>query len=480
MTSLPLWTSADAAAATGGTATAEWQANGVSIDTRTLQPGDLFVALKAARDGHEFVAQALGKGAAAALVTHVPDGVPADAPLLIVPDVQAALEDLGRAARARTGARVVAITGSVGKTSTKEMLRAMLAGQGATHASVDSYNNHWGVPLTLARMPAATDYAIIEIGMNHPGEIAPLAAQARPHVAMVTTIAAAHLEAFGSLGGIAAEKASILTGLEPGGIAVLNHDVDTRPVLAEAATGIDTRWFGTTAPGWTLGAVNVAGGTTVAQADTPDGALSFKITSPGAHFAMNALGALAAAEALGADLALSAVALGQWRPYKGRGTQEIIRFDPTDDRLSLTLFDDSYNANPASLEAALEVLAASQPQSDLGRVSKGRRIAYIGDMKEIGPTEAAVHAAVADLPAMQAVDRVHCIGPLAHHLYMALPAAKRGDWAEDAAAMVPHVRRHLDAGDVVLVKASLSTGLARVVDAIRKLGHPALANTGDE
>src|SRR6056297_4170464 len=193
---MTLWTASDAAKATGGRVTGDWTANGVSIDTRTLQPGDLFVALKAARDGHDFVAQALEKGAAAALVSRIPEGVPEDAPLLIVDDVLTGLEAMGLAARARTQARIVAVTGSVGKTSTKEMLRDVLSQQGKTHAAEASYNNHWGVPLTLARMPMDTDFAVIEIGMNHPGEIAPLARMARPHVAMITTVAAAHLEAF--------------------------------------------------------------------------------------------------------------------------------------------------------------------------------------------------------------------------------------------------------------------------------------------
>ena len=193
---MTLWSAQEAAAATGGLITADWRASGVSIDTRTLQSGDLFVALSAARDGHDFVAQALARGAAAAMVSRIPEGVAEDAPLLIVDDVQAGLEALGRAGRARARARVVAVTGSVGKTSTKEMLRDVLAHQGRTHAAEASYNNHWGVPLTLARMPADTEFAVIEIGMNHPGEIAPLARMARSHVALITTVAAAHLEAF--------------------------------------------------------------------------------------------------------------------------------------------------------------------------------------------------------------------------------------------------------------------------------------------
>ena len=232
---MTLWTAEAAAAATGGRATADWAATGISIDTRSLQPGDLFVALRAARDGHDFVADALAKGAAAAMVDHVPEGVAGDAPLLFVDDVQASLEALGQAGRARMHGRVVAVTGSVGKTSTKEMLRAILGAQGRTHAAEASYNNQWGVPLTLARMPRETEFAVIEIGMNHPGEIAPLARMARPDVGIVTTVAAAHLAAFDDISGIAREKASIYEGLEPGGTALYHTDIETAPILRETA-----------------------------------------------------------------------------------------------------------------------------------------------------------------------------------------------------------------------------------------------------
>src|SRR5210317_1380650 len=261
---MALWTSSDAQAATGGQSTREWTAGGVSIDTRTLQPGDLFVALKSARDGHDFVAQALENGAAAALVDHRPDGVPDDAPLLTVPDVLQSLEQLAIASRARMQGRVIAVTGSVGKTSTKEMLRDMLAQQGRTHASVASYNNHWGVPLTLARMPADTEFAVIEVGMNHPGEIAPLSQMARPHVAMVTTVAAAHLAAFDGIDQIAVEKASIIDGLEQGGVAVFNGDIPTKDVLARcaASAGVPVNWFGETADFARLSSIEVDGNTT--------------------------------------------------------------------------------------------------------------------------------------------------------------------------------------------------------------------------
>lgn len=471
---MTLWTAKDAAQATGGKATGDWTATGVSIDTRTIEAGDLFVALQAARDGHDFVAEALAAGAAAALVTHVPEGVPSDAPLLIVPDVLKGLEALGIAARARTEARVVAITGSVGKTSTKEMLRAILSDQGRTHASVASYNNHWGVPLTLARMPADTEFAVIEIGMNHPGEIAPLAKMARPHVAMITTVAAAHLEAFENIEGIALEKASILEGLEYGGTAILNNDCSTAAILQAKAQDLKRRDVGFGAHGYdfVLKSVDLGRETTVVQAEAHEAPLLFKIGAVGKHFAMNGLGALAAAEALGADLALAAQSLGRWSPYQGRGAREVIHLDPVETDMTLELIDDSYNANPTSMEAALDVLAAAEVTNDIGRVSKGRRIAFVGDMKELGDGGDQMHADLADLPAMSSIDKVHCIGPLMQHLHAALPAEQRGLWTETAVDMASDIRRSLDSGDVVLVKGSLSMKLALVVDAIRKMGHP--------
>ncbi|MBO9477412.1 UDP-N-acetylmuramoyl-tripeptide--D-alanyl-D-alanine ligase [Shimia sp. R11_0] len=476
---MTLWTAAEAAQATGGTATTAWECTGISIDTRTLQPGDLFVALKAARDGHDFVAQALEQGAAAALVSRVPAGVAGDAPLLLVEDVLRGLEALGRAGRARTEARVVAVTGSVGKTSTKEMLRAMLAAQGKTHASVASYNNHWGVPLTLARMPKDSDFAVIEIGMNHPGEISPLAQMARPHVALVTTVAAVHLEAFDDVSGIAREKAAIFDGLEPAGVAVVNADVDTAEVLMAQAQArskdIEGRIcsFGERSTDWRLEEVTLQGNVTVARAVHADAPLLFKVQSAGRHFAMNALGALAAVEALGADLALAVADLGRWSPFKGRGTRETVVLDPVETERSLELIDEAYNANPTSMGAALEVLAAAEVHYNVGRIGQGRRIAIVGDMKELGPQEAQMHADLAAHPAMADIDIVHCIGPLMQHLHAALPESKRGEWRATSAELVPEMRSLVDAGDVIMAKGSLSMALAKVVDAIRKLGHPA-------
>lgn len=473
---MTLWSASDAEEVTGGRSVGDWAATGVSIDTRTLETGDLFIALKDVRDGHDFVAQALEKGAAAALVSRVPEGLAENAPLLIVDDVMQGLAALGRAGRARMTGKVAAVTGSVGKTSTKEMLLAMMADQGSAHGSVASYNNHWGVPLTLARMPQDTEYAIIEIGMNHPGEIAPLAKMAQPHVALVTTVAAAHLEAFENIEGIAVEKASIFEGVESGGVAVFNSDIGTSPILAAKAESCELQSvsFGENASDFKLLSADLLDETTVVRAQAGVQDLLYKVNSPGRHFAMNALGALAVMRALGADMALCVGSLGRWQPYKGRGLRERICLDIVDPRLSLDLIDDSYNANPTSMGAALEVLAAAQVQDDLGRVSKGRRIAYLGDMKELGPDEEALHAGMAKHPSMNKLDVIHCVGPLMRSLYRALPDAQRGEWFATAEEAAARTSAHLDSGDVVLAKGSLSMKLALVVDAIRKMGHAPL------
>ncbi len=471
----PLWTSADAVAATGGAAVSDWVATGVSIDTRTLKPGDLFVALKDVRDGHEFVAQALANGAVAALVSRVPEDVAADAPLLVVPDVLAALGDLGRAGRQRCSARVVGVTGSVGKTSTKEMLRAVLGGQGRTHAAEGSYNNHWGVPLTLARMPADTEFAVIEIGMNHPGEIEPLARMARPDVALITTIAAAHLEAFDSIEGIAREKAAIFAGLEPGGVAVVNADLAHTPLLLDAAraVGASVVQFGSAeGADYRLEKVQLVHDTTIVHASHHGERLLFKIMSAGRHFAQNALGVLAVAEALGADTAVAACDLAGWEPPLGRGARETVVLDVVDDHLTVELLDDAFNANPASLSAALEVLAASRVTDGIGRVAQGRRIAVLGDMLELGPDEVRMHEDIAALPTLKSVAQVHCVGPLMRRLYDVLPERQRGEWHETASGLAARAHALVDAGDVILVKGSKGSKVSLVVDAIRKLGHP--------
>lgn len=472
-----LWTSDEIVAATGGRATRAFAATGVSIDSRSITPGELFVALTDVRDGHDFVAAALAAGAAGALVSRVPEGCAPDAPLVVVPDVLAALTDLARAARARTRARVIGVTGSVGKTSTKEMLRAILSGQGQVHAAEASYNNHWGVPLTLARMPAGADFAVIEIGMNHPGEIAPLARLAQLDAGLITTIAGAHIAAFADgLVGIATEKSALWEGLAPGGLAVCPAGLSTSDILTARAEARGARIvrFGPGAE-WDLISVQIVGDATVVQAKTPEGPILFKVQSAGRHFALNALGALATVAGLGVDLTAAALDLGRWTPPAGRGQRERIPIDPVEEDLSFDLIDDAYNANPTSMAAAFEVLAAAEPRDNLGRIRQGRRIAILGDMLELGPTEIEDHRALADNPSLARATLVHCVGPRMRALWQALPAGRRGEWHETAEALAARAHGLVDAGDVVLVKGSKGSKVSLVVDGLRKLGQSAAA-----
>ena len=455
----PLWTSREAAEATGGRAAGHWEAHGVSIDTRTLQRDDLFVALVGEnRDAHAFVAEALEKGASAALVSRAPEGID-PAKLLIVADTQAALEALGRAARARTGAKIAAVTGSVGKTSTKEALRFVLGQQGATHASEASYNNLWGVPLTLARMPTETRFGIFEIGMNHAGEIRPLVAQVQPDVAIVTTVEPVHLEHFPHVEAIADAKAEIFEGLKPGGVAVINADNPHAARLAAAATRAGARvWtFGEKGGEAQLVSVALGEASSEIEADILGQHLSFTYGAPGRHFAQNALGLLLVVKALGADVAAAAGALRGVRAVKGRGARETIAIAGG----SFDLLDESYNANPASVAAALALLGVSRPGPG------GRRIAVLGDMLELGPEGAAMHAGLAPAILAASCDLVFACGPSMSHLWAALPVSIRGAYAQSSADFAPLVAADIRPGDVVMVKGSLGSRMALVVDALK-------------
>jgi len=449
-----LWSADDLTEATGGSMTERFAASGVSIDTRTLAPGDLFIALRGETgDGHVHVAAALEKGAAGAMVHQAVPGV---GPLLTVEDTLSALAGLGGYARARFAGKLIAVTGSVGKTTTKEMLRAVLAPQAPTHAAVASYNNHWGLPLTLARLPAEAAFCVAEIGMNHAGEIAPLARLARPHVVVITAIAPAHIGYLGSMAAIAEEKASICQGLEPGGTAVLPADASTLPLLREAAKGARVITFGEARDADTrlLAAVPDADGSDI-EAYVFGNSLRFRLPAPGRHMAMNAMAALAGMAALGADPIAGAHALAGFTPIAGRGARR---------RLALTsgtvlLLDESYNANPASLRAALHVLRL-QPAA--------RRIAVVGDMLELGDAGPALHAGLA--PDIQAAaGLVFACGPLMRGLFDALPAACRGAYAADAATLAPLVAAALRPGDAVLVKGSLGIRMRQIVAALNAL-----------
>ncbi len=446
-----LWTMAEAVAATRGHSNEDWRASGVSIDTRSLQKGDIFIALQDVRDGHDFVAQALENGAAAAMVSRVPEGISLDAPLLIVDDVLKGLEALATAARARTNAKVIAVTGSVGKTGTKEMLRVALSDQGQVHAAEKSYNNHWGVPLTLARMPVDTNYAVIEIGMNHAGEIAPLSRLTQPDVAVVTNVAAVHMAAFENVEEIAREKASIIEGLS-GGVAVLNADTETVGVLAQVAKDTQVLWFGESAADFRLRDVVVDANSTKVQATILGEHTTFTIGAAGRHLAMNALAVLAAVQAVGANITTAATALAGWRPPMGRGERWVVG--------DINLIDDSYNANPLSVAAALDVLAHSE----------GRKIAILGDMLELGSEEAALHSAISQDQNLKNIEKIHCVGPLMKNLHATLPNSKRGQWFATSDQLASKIDKLLTGGDVVMVKGSLGAKMGLIVDAIKNLG----------
>jgi UDP-N-acetylmuramoyl-tripeptide--D-alanyl-D-alanine ligase len=456
---IPLWTAHDLAEATGGTLSVPFAASGLSIDTRTVQPGDLFVALLGEnRDGHHFVADALAKGAAGAMVHQ---DVPGADRLLRVDDTLAALARLGGYARSRFTGRLVAVTGSVGKTTTKEMLRTILAAFGPTHAAFASYNNQWGLPLTLARVPRDAAFCVAEIGMNHPGEIAPLARLARPHVAVITAIEPAHIGYLGSIEAIADEKAAILRGLEPSGVAVLPTDSPHFPRLRAAAmeAGAEAVGFGSS-PAAAARLVELeedADGSTV-LAELAGHAVRFRLNAPGRHMAMNALAALAAALNLarGAGEVTAAHALESFAPISGRGARRRIAVPGG----TALLLDESYNGNPASVRAALAVLAL-QPAT--------RRVAVLGDMLELGAAGPVEHAALA-ASVTAAADTLFCCGPLMRHLYEAVPPARRATHAPDAAALAPVVARAIAPGDAVLVKGSLSSQMRHVVDALIQTG----------
>lgn len=470
---MTIWTSQEAEKATGGRLTVGWRATGVSIDTRTIMPGDLFVALRDRRDGHDFVTQALNSGAAAALVERRPEGVSGDAPLLIVDDVQTALEGLGVEARRRCRAKVIAVTGSAGKTSSKDMLRLVLSFQGKTHAAERSYNNHWGVPLTLARMPASADYAVIEIGMNQPGEIAPLSRMARPHAAIITMIAPAHLAAFDSLEDIAKEKSSIFEGLEPGGAAILNAssaEFETMHSIARQ-TSAQVVTFGSAADAqYRLVEDRFVESGTVARALVDGRTQFFRLAALGRHFAENALGVLAAVAAVDADPVVAALDLGRWMPPDGRGVKHTVRLDEYSEDATIDLLDDAFNANPASLSASLNVLAAARPGAAPSHSRPGRRVAILGDMLELGRGEADMHASFADHPSMDSVAVVHCAGPLMRNLHDALPPEKRGRWCSSAESLADKAHALAGPGDVVLVKGSKGSRISLVAAAIKNLG----------
>ncbi|MGO4386840.1 UDP-N-acetylmuramoylalanyl-D-glutamyl-2,6-diaminopimelate--D-alanyl-D-alanine ligase [Microvirga sp. 2YAF29] len=462
--SSPLWTKDEIAAATGARIGSGFtHATGASIDTRTLEPGDLYFAIKGdVHDGHDFVRAALEKGASSAVVSEEKASSFASDRLIVVPDVLDAMRRMGEFARKRTNARIVAITGSVGKTGTKEAMRVALSRQGRTHASVASYNNHWGVPLTLARMPRETEYGVFEIGMNHAYEILPLTGMVRPHVAVITTIEPVHIEFFPSLWGIADAKGEIFSSLEPGSTAVINRDSPyfermKAHALASAAGRVVT--FGEhESADIRAERVLVTPDQSIVEATVFGKPLTYKIGTAGRHIALNSLSVLAASHALGADLALVALSFAELKPPLGRGERTMLSIGDGE----ALLIDESYNANPASMRAALSNLGAVEldPQ--------GRRIAVLGDMKELGEKGPGLHEGLAEAIEANAIDLVFAAGPLMKSLVGELPKAKVALHTETSAELVDAVRAAVRPGDAVMVKGSLSMKMALIVKVLKE------------
>lgn len=451
---VPLWTSAEIAAATGGVASAEFAVRGVAFDSREVGPGDLFVAMKGeASDGHLYLDQAFAQGAAGAIVSE-----PCAHPHVLVADSFTALQMLGRASRARSGATIIGVTGSVGKTSAKEALFAALdrGAPGAVHRSVKSYNNHTGVPLSLARMPGDARFGVFEMGMNHAGELAELTQIVRPHIAVVTAIAPAHTEFFRDESAIADAKGEIFAGLEPDGVAIVPFDSPHRDRLTAAATPHAARivTFGIAkgADVRAIETVRLATGATFVTVQQDGRELSFTMAQPGMHWVSNALAVVACVEAAGADLGLAGLALAELGGLQGRGA----RFMTTLADGQALVIDESYNANPASMRATLAVLA-KEP---------GRHVALLGEMRELGEASADYHAGLAEPILAANVEMALLVGEAMAPLAQALEGKVETVHVGDAAAALTSLRTILAPGDAVLIKGSNGVGLARVVTSL--------------
>ena len=440
------------------------EVTGISIDSRTVAPAEAYFAIKGAvHDGHDFVEAALRAGAALAVVEKGKrEQFASDAPLLMVDDVLGALVELAHAARARLQGQVIAVTGSVGKTSTKEALRLVLSAQGQTHASAASFNNHWGVPLSLARCPETARFAVFEIGMNHAGEIQPLVKMVQPHVAIITTVEPVHLEFFAGIEAIADAKAEIFEGVVQGGAVVLNRDNPQFARLARRAKELGIQRvvsFGADAKSHArLIDVSLHAACSAVHADILGHEVTYKVGMPGRHMAMNSLAVLAAAALAGADLALASLSLSQLEPATGRGVRSTLELAGG----GATLIDESYNANPASMAAALSVLG----QAAIG--PHGRRIAVLGDMLELGAAAADLHRGLNEAIKAGRIDLVYCCGPLMRNLWEALSTGKRGGYADSAANLEMQVVAAIRAGDAIMIKGSFGSKMKTIVNALER------------
>lgn len=460
----PLWTVAEVVAATGGRpeGLADGPIGSVSIDSRDIEPEALFVAIKGdSHDGHDFVARALEQGAAAALVSEAFHARSGGDRLIVVSDPLEALRKLAEAARARSRALIVAVTGSAGKTTSKEALRTVLSAAGETHASVKSFNNHWGVPLTLARLPREAQFGVFEIGMNHAGEITPLVKLVRPHISVITTVAAAHLEFFDSVAGIAEAKAEIFLGLEPGGTAVLNGDHDYLHILfgkaREAGVGrIITYGFDESCD-WRIGRCEERGDKTFVSVEHDGQRSELVLKVKGRHMAANAVGALAVASLAGEATQVAVEALAGFGAPEGRG--ETLRLGPSEK--PLLLIDESYNANVASMAAALGVFAGTAAPG-------GRKVLVLGDMLELGPTAPELHAGLAPAVLASGADRIYLVGTAIAGLGAALGEGRVAGQAGKVDDLAEAIVSDLAHGDAVMVKGSNGVRLSSLVARIRE------------
>jgi UDP-N-acetylmuramoyl-tripeptide--D-alanyl-D-alanine ligase len=462
-----LWTVAEVLAATGGRAVnvTDGELTAISIDSREIEPGSLFVAIKGdVHDGHAFVAKALEQGAGAALVS---EAKAADLPqdrLIVVPDALLGLEKLAVAARARSGAKIVAVTGSAGKTTAKEMIRTVLSAWGRTHWSIKSFNNHWGVPLMLARMPRDAEYGVFEIGMNHAGEITPLTRMVRPHVAVITTVAAAHLEFFDSVAGIARAKAEIFLGLEPGATAVLNADHEHLGVLLDRARDVGVSTIVTygfsEGADWRISTLEESSEATtvrVQEAAVKAPEAPFRLQIGGRHMAANAVAALVVADLFGVPPGTAIAALERFEAPEGRGLTA--RLGPAEN--PLLLVDQSYNANMASMAATLSVFASQTPPN-------GQKVLILGDMLEMGPQGPALHASLKDAVLATGATRIFLVGPVMANLAETLGKSRVTGHANDINDLQDTILASLAYGDAVMVKGSKGVRLAGLVKAIRE------------
>ncbi len=478
MTETPLWTAKKIASAVTGEVTGDWPVTGLSIDSRAIAPGMVFFALDGAEsDGHHFVNEALAAGAHGAVVSRKIKNIAPDDPRLIhVRDTSAALERLGVAARQRMPGKVIAVTGSAGKTGTKEALKAALGRNAKTHASVKSYNNHVGVPLSLARMPESAEFGVFEIGMNRPGEIATLVQKVKPHLALITSVGPAHMAAFTALDQVADAKAEIFSGLEKDGIAVLNADDPYFPRLSAAAKNSGVRrivTFGLEAENADIRPVRMAAteDCTCLTVRVFDRLLTYKIASPGRHWAMNSLAVIAAVAALDGDIGLAGLALSEIAPLPGRGERSCIPVKAGNG--AATLLDESYNANPLSIRSALAVLSLAKTGK------RGRRIAVLGDMLELGAHAQELHAGLAHIIRESRVDIFYAVGPLMSCLAENLADQLETHAFENNEALLNVLKDEIRAGDVISIKGANALDLKQVVAELKsRMERPPFARTG--